>query len=125
MKLDNYLYKVKDKNSLQLCAEIILLENSEIYKAHFPGQPVTPGVCIMQMATEILEYLIDKELSLQKVINAKFLSIIDPIINKCIRFKYSKMEYKHDGESQNIKISVSVENNTIIFAKLSLLYAIK
>ena len=25
-----------------------------IYKAHFPGNPVTPGVCLVQMAAEIL-----------------------------------------------------------------------
>ena len=31
-------------------ASVVLLDDSEIYKAHFPGFPVTPGVCIIGMA---------------------------------------------------------------------------
>ena len=25
-----------------------------IYKAHFPGEPITPGVCILQIGQELL-----------------------------------------------------------------------
>ncbi|MBR1872240.1 MAG: hypothetical protein IJ795_03420 [Bacteroidales bacterium] len=31
-----------------------LLPSSVIYKAHFPGYPITPGVCIVRIVTEML-----------------------------------------------------------------------
>ena len=34
-------------------ASVVLLDDSPIYKAHFPGFPVTPGVCIVGMAVEL------------------------------------------------------------------------
>ena len=34
-----------------------------IYKAHFPGEPITPGVCIMQIAKELLEEAEEDEMN--------------------------------------------------------------
>lgn len=34
-------------------AEVRLLADSPIYRAHFPGYPVTPGVTLIQMALEL------------------------------------------------------------------------
>ena len=34
--------------------EIALNAQHFIYQAHFPGEPITPGVCILQMACELL-----------------------------------------------------------------------
>ena len=54
MKLKNQLFKINDimptADGMVCCVR--LLSDSIIYKAHFPGEPVTPGVCIMQMAKE-------------------------------------------------------------------------
>ena len=33
--------------------EIALNAQHFIYQAHFPGEPITPGVCILQMACEL------------------------------------------------------------------------
>lgn len=49
-----------------------------IYKAHFPGNPITPGVCILQMATELLSLAVGKPLEIQSVKNVKFLQILVP-----------------------------------------------
>lgn len=49
-----------------------------IYKAHFPGEPITPGVCIMQMVMELLEDAVGEKLELNTAKNIKFLRVIQP-----------------------------------------------
>ena len=34
--------------------KIRLNPDHEIYRAHFPGNPITPGVCIVQIISEVL-----------------------------------------------------------------------
>ena len=38
-----------DPKSGQLIFKVRLNASHVIYKAHFPGMPITPGVCIIQM----------------------------------------------------------------------------
>ena len=35
-----------------------------IYQAHFPGEPVTPGVCILQIGKELLAELLQESLEI-------------------------------------------------------------
>ena len=44
----------------------------EIYKAHFPGHPVTPGVCQIQIVTELLALHLGEEVRLTDVKNVKY-----------------------------------------------------
>lgn len=50
----------------------------DIFNGHFPGNPVVPGVCMMQIIKEVLEDYLGKKLRLVKADNIKFLSFIDP-----------------------------------------------
>ena len=59
-------------------ASVVLLDDSEIYKAHFPGFPVTPGVCIVGMAVELASALTGKKLSLSEAKDIKFVTPIFP-----------------------------------------------
>ena len=49
-----------------------------IYKAHFPGEPITPGVCILQIGLELLSSFTAEKLELKEVKNVKFLNILRP-----------------------------------------------
>lgn len=50
-----------------------------IYQAHFPGNPITPGVCIVQIIGELAESRVGRQLSLHKVVNLKFLAPLSPV----------------------------------------------
>ena len=52
--------------------------NHDYYRVHFPGNPVTPGVCLLQMATEILSQEYGKKLVFCKGSNIKFKSLVGP-----------------------------------------------
>ncbi|AYL98034.1 3-hydroxyacyl-ACP dehydratase [Mucilaginibacter celer] len=84
----------------------------DIFKGHFPGQPVVPGVCMMQMVKEVLENYADKKLRLVKADNVKFLSFIDPAqhMNVGLEIKFSEI----DGQ---IKADAQLVNEGIVFLK--------
>jgi 3-hydroxyacyl-[acyl-carrier-protein] dehydratase len=58
--------------------EVLLNPNHEIYRGHFPSRPITPGVCTLQLARELMEIHFQKKLQLIKANNIKFTGMIDP-----------------------------------------------
>ncbi len=49
-----------------------------IFQGHFPGQPVVPGVCMIQLVQETLEQALEKPVELVSSSLVKFLHVIDP-----------------------------------------------
>lgn len=87
-----------------------------IYKAHFPAEPITPGVCIMQIAQELLERHTGLDLDVKCVRNVKFLRIIVPTETPVITYRLQKVTV--DGDE--VKVMVSVIEGEDTYAKLSL-----
>ena len=52
-----------------------------IFQAHFAGNPVMPGACIVQMIKELAEDYINTPLFISSVKKMKFLKVIDPLKN--------------------------------------------
>lgn len=61
-------------------AKITINKDHEVFKGHFPGNPVTPGVCMMQIIKELTEQIVDKKLFMESSSNVKFMAIINPEI---------------------------------------------
>jgi 3-hydroxyacyl-[acyl-carrier-protein] dehydratase len=59
-------------------AKISINRNHKILEGHFPGLPIVPGVCMMQIIREIMEVSTSKSLRLTGADNMKFLSVINP-----------------------------------------------
>lgn len=87
-----------------------------IYKAHFPGHPITPGVCIVQMVQELLQNLMGRELSLRQAKNVKYVSIISPEEVTELTITFSKIEPQPDG---SLKVQAQVANGETLYTKLS------
>lgn len=49
-----------------------------IYQLHFPGHPITPGVCLVQMLGELLERKTGLRLELARIVNLKFVHALAP-----------------------------------------------
>lgn len=65
----------------EIYAEIKLNPRHRIFAGHFPGNPVTPGVCIMQIIKELTEKAVQTALQTEKVSNLKFKALINPEVN--------------------------------------------
>ena len=90
-----------------------------IYQGHFPGNPITPGACIIQVANELMERIMNRKLLMQTIKNVKFLSAIVPEEGKLIRFTFSGLSQTETG----CKVQVSVFESQTVCAKMSLSFS--
>ena len=120
MKLHPDFFQIKDIRQTATGLDYTLALNPEhpIYQAHFPGNPITPGVCIIQIVKELLEVQLKCKLFLKKVNNAKFLNVINPLENREVVFAVSTSSAGDDAH----KVSVVVSRENQQFAKLVLLF---
>jgi 3-hydroxyacyl-[acyl-carrier-protein] dehydratase len=68
-------------------AEVELNANHQIFKGHFPTQPVLPGACMVQMLKEVLQKAKNCHLQFHKGQNIKFISLVVPGGNNVLTFK--------------------------------------
>ena len=121
MKLLNELYIIENHNTEENRFALRLIPESVIYRAHFPEWPVTPGVCIIGMASELLYELMSRPVKLITVSNAKFLAVIDPRHTRNVCYHFKKIV--NDDSDKIAKVSVEVRNDETVFSKLSLIYS--
>ena len=77
--LDNF-YSINSISTggTQTTALITINKDHEVFRGHFPGNPVTPGVCMMQIIKELTEKVVDKKLFMHSSSNIKFMALINP-----------------------------------------------
>lgn len=101
-----------DKENIK--AIIDLNKDHEVYKGHFPGNPVVPGVCLTQLIKEVMEKVENKELSLVYADNIKFMAVVNPEINNRLQID---LKVKYDTEQNLIKVSSVTHFNDQVFYK--------
>ena len=88
------LYTVTDFEfeGQELKAKIHLNKDHDIFTGHFPGNPVMPGVCMLQIIKELTERATSKNLFLAMSSNIKFMAIINPDTNPDLILNISIVE---------------------------------
>jgi len=102
--LKNNLYKITSlsvsDNKLEAIIEIN--KDNDVFSGHFPGQPVLPGACMLQIVKEVLESALCKTLRLKKAGQIKFLNPVNPEITPVLNLQ---LLYIQDVSSINISAS--------------------
>ena len=93
-------------------ASLELNPSHKIFEGHFPDQPVVPGVCMMQMQKELLEKAMGRKTNLRKADHAKFLSMIDPGVNRLIT---AHIQFVRNDDT--INLTGSFTQGEIVFFK--------
>lgn len=84
-----------------------------VFEGHFPGQPVMPGVCMMQCILELCEQANGKRYRLQEAASLKFLTVLNPTVQPTVRAEIDLT----DGEnSQSLKAKLYWES--VVFFKM-------
>lgn len=113
----NSLYKIKqilpESNGLKFSAIIELNPAHEIFHGHFPGNPILPGVCMVQILKELLINSSKSKLLLKRAGSIKYLSFIDPRVNNIIRFSIEV----NSTESGDISCNAVLNSDSVIFCR--------
>lgn len=134
MQLKNNLYTIshQEMDNQNGCFTIQLNGEHSIYQAHFPGEPITPGVCIMQIGKELLEVLLTQSTTnadsskpsstsikcdIKAIKNLKFLSVISPKEVDSVTYIFKDVAWAKDKQEAKAKIVVTSANE--VKAKLS------
>ena len=99
--------------SQTLRAVVSLDPGHRIYDGHFPGNPVVPGVCQVQVVREALEFLMDVKGMLVAGDNIKFLNMIVPAEHPVLTIDYIIKQ----PEGDNLHFSAVLRDNETIFMK--------
>ncbi|WP_410493620.1 3-hydroxyacyl-ACP dehydratase [Chryseobacterium sp.] len=81
-------------------AMITLDSEHGIFSGHFPGNPVAPGVCMMQIVKDVTERILERKLFLTSANNVKFMAIINPVETPVLKLD---LDIKSDGEQVKVK----------------------
>lgn len=110
-----HFFTILDTHSADKHAvEIELDAEHPIYKGHFPGNPVMPGVCLTQMVKETVEHLIGKKLMMVTGDNLKFTAVLNPVVHSKVLITIS-LKDKENGLIQVDSIVSSGETNFFSF----------
>ena len=120
--LDN-LYAVvasAEEGTQSVNFQVRLNPESAIFKAHFPGEPIMPGACILQMVQELYMMWTKRDVEIAKVNNLKFLSVISPDVvqelNVVLEVKKEEADMIHlkadvvDGQTDYTKMSLTLHD---------------
>lgn len=118
LRNDFFTIEKMETSEAEVKAELLINPTHKIFEGHFPGQPVVPGVCMMQMLKELLEQALQKETNLAAAAEMKFLAVINPRVNNRISasIKYTT------GEDGTIKGIGCLFNNDIIHFRMKAVF---
>jgi 3-hydroxyacyl-[acyl-carrier-protein] dehydratase len=92
-------------------ATLSINANSPIFKGHFPGQPVVPGACMLQVVKDVLADALGYAIGLKKGDNLKFVGMIVPGGADVV---FLEISYKLIEDSVNVNAKLS-EGDRVCF----------
>jgi 3-hydroxyacyl-[acyl-carrier-protein] dehydratase len=107
-KFLNDLFFIKSSHSEsvnKLTVQIEINPRHPIFAGHFPGNPILPGACTIQILKELVGEHLGRKVSLLKAVNIKYISFINPEKNNLIDFNIELKEMEHGNLSCNATIN--------------------
>lgn len=109
---------LEKKDGLKYEAVLLINEKHEVFNGHFPGNPIMPGVCMMQIIKELAEQITDKQLLMQSLSNVKFMALINPEVTPELKLELDINE----TEDGLIKVKNTTTFGETVALKLSSIY---
>jgi 3-hydroxyacyl-[acyl-carrier-protein] dehydratase len=100
-------------------ANIRLNKDHEVFSGHFPGNPVTPGVCMMQIIKELTQEVVDTPLTMKSASNIKFMALINPEVNPELKLELDITL----ADDNTIKVKNTSYFDDTVVLKLSCIYS--
>ena len=97
--------------------DISLNADSPVYEGHFPGEPVSPGVCNIQMVKECAEQVAGKSLFLNNLQQCRLTTLVTPLAHPQVEVKILLEE---KGEAYKLKATIGKNEDVYLDLKAEL-----
>lgn len=118
--LRDHLYHIiaSSKEDTQFTAHLHFDADHAIFKGHFPGNPVTPGVVQLEIIKELLQWHYSNTIEMVTLASVKYLAILNPVQTPEVSVNLKIQEQ----EDEVLKITVTFATDDTIFTKAAGVY---
>lgn len=115
--LQNRLYTIDSKESETNSVKYTILQNesNEIFKAHFPNNPITPGACLIEIGKELCEDYFGKILTVKTIKSVKFMNLITPVNDPRIQYSIDFTQLE-----ESIQAKIIITSRDVICSKINM-----
>lgn len=100
----------------EIKAKISFSKDHPVFKGHFPGNPIVPGVVQVQIIKDLLEHNLERKLFMNQTKFIKFLNVINPLEVGVVNFEI--MFSSHQMEN-DISVQCVVKTEKHVYMKYS------
>lgn len=100
-------------SEITLQATVRLNPEHDLFKGHFPGHPVLPGVCMLHIIKAIVQKDAGLSLSYSSIQSCKYVAVVKPVVEPVLTFQIT---YRTDGDL--ILLTAEGTNREQTFIKL-------
>ncbi len=97
---------------------VALNADCQVYEGHFPGEPVSPGVCNIQMIKECAEQVAGKPLMLNNLQQCRLTTLITPIQHPQVEVT---IQLEEKGEAYKLKATIGQGEKNYLDLKAELI----
>lgn len=111
-----------DKNGNSATYRCRLHPEAPVFKAHFPGFPVLPGVLTLKMVVDAInasQFFSTQTLTVQSIGNAKYLAVVNPQETQEVEISVALKAEKNADEPAVFQFKATVQNGETRFATFS------
>lgn len=111
-----------EKNGNSATYRCLLHPEAPVFKAHFPGFPVLPGVLTLKMVVDAInasQFFSTQTLMVQSIGNAKYLAVVNPQETQEVEINVALKAEKNADEPAVFQFKATVQNGETRFATFS------
>lgn len=111
-----------EKNGNSATYRCRLHPEAPVFKAHFPGFPVLPGVLTLKMVVDAInasQFFSTQTLTVQSIGNAKYLAVVNPQETQEVEINVTLKAEKNADEPAVFQFKATVQNGETRFATFS------
>lgn len=111
-----------EKNDLSATYRCRLHPEAPVFKAHFPGFPVLPGVLTLKMVVDAInasQFFSTQTLTVQSIGNAKYLAVVNPQETQEVEISVALKAEKNADKPAVFQFKATVQNGETRFATFS------
>lgn len=95
--------RITTNDAVFLCE---LKPDCDVYRGHFPGKPVAPGVCNIEMIRECAEMLVEQDLLIDTIKQCRLTAVATPAVCPKVDVKVS-VAHIEGTDDYNVVASIS------------------